>query len=244
MVVYPNKVIVKIYFLIFTTFKLVFYKVKNLQHIYLFSGLGADERVFQKLDFSNYEVTFVKWIEPIKNEPIEGYAKRISLQLKHPNPILIGLSFGGIMAIEVAKQIPTKKVILIASAKNKKEIPFYFRLLGRMRIDSLIPVSILKKSNFLTYWFFGAETAADKLILKEILLDTDAIFLKWAISKIIRWKNEVAIKNLIHIHGTADRLLPICFVQCDRKVIGGGHFMTLNKSQEINRILANCVVCE
>ena len=71
MVVYPNKVIVKIYFLIFTTFKLVFYKVKNLQHIYLFSGLGADERVFQKLDFSNYEVTFVKWIEPIQNEPIE-----------------------------------------------------------------------------------------------------------------------------------------------------------------------------
>ncbi len=175
-----------------------------MKRIYLFSGLGADERVFQKLDFSNYEVTFVKWMEPIKNEPIEGYAKRISLQLKHTNPILIGLSFGGIMAVEVAKQIPTKKVILIVSAKNKKEIPFYFRWLGRMRIDSLIPASILKKSNFLTYWFFGAETAADKLILKEILLDTDAIFLKWAISKIIRWKNDDSIKNLIHIHGTAD----------------------------------------
>jgi pimeloyl-ACP methyl ester carboxylesterase len=156
-----------------------------LQHIYLFSGLGADESVFQKLDFSNYEVTFVKWIEPIQNEPIEAYTKRISLQLKHPNPILIGLSFGGMMAIEVAKQIPTKKVILIASAKNRKEIPIYFRLLGWIRIDSLIPASILKKSNFLTYWFFGAETAANKLMLKEILLDTDAIFLKWAISKII-----------------------------------------------------------
>ncbi len=215
-----------------------------MNHIYLFSGLGADERVFQKLDFSNYEVTFVKWIEPIQNEPIEGYAKRISLQLKHPNPILIGLSFGGIMAVEVAKQIPTKKVIIIASAKNKKEIPFYFRWLGWMRIDSIIPASILKKSNFLTYWFFGIESVTDKLILKQILLDTNPIFLKWAIAKIIRWKNKTSVENIIHIHGTADRLLPICFVQCDRKVIRGGHFMTLNKSQEINRVLANCILCE
>ncbi len=183
-----------------------------MNHIYLFSGLGADERVFQKLYFSKYQVTFVKWVEPIKNEPIEAYAKRISFQIKHPNPILIGLSFGGMIAVEVAKVISTEKVILIASAKNRKEIPFYFRLLGRMRIDSLIPASILKKSNFLSNWFFGIESNTDKLLLKQILLDTNPIFLKWAIAKIIRWKNEVAIKNIIHVHGTADRLLPIYFV--------------------------------
>jgi pimeloyl-ACP methyl ester carboxylesterase len=215
-----------------------------LNHIYLFSGLGADERVFQKLDFSNYEVTFVKWIEPIQNEPIEGYAKRISLQLKHPNPILIGLSFGGIMAVEVAKQIPTKKVILIASAKNKKEIPFYFRLLGRMRIDFIVPVSVLKKSNFISNWFFGIESKTEQLLLKQILFDTNPVFLKWAIAKIIRWKNKTSVENIIHIHGTADRLLPIRFVECDRKVIGGGHFMTLNKSDEMNSLIANSVECE
>ena len=215
-----------------------------MNHIYLFSGLGADERVFQKLDFSSLQITFIEWIEPLKNESIENYVKRIIPQIKHPNPILIGLSFGGMIAVEVAKQIPTKKVILIASAKNKKEIPFYFRWLGWIRIDSIIPISLLKKSNFLSNWFFGIESVTDKLLLKQILLDTNPIFLKWAIAKIIRWKNEVAIKNLIHVHGTADRLLPIYFVQYDQKIIGGGHFMTLNKSEEINRILAICLECE
>ena len=101
-----------------------------MYHIYLFSGLGADERVFQKLDFSNLQTTFIEWIEPLKNEGVENYVKRIIPQIKHPNPILIGLSFGGLIAIEVAKEITTEKVILIASAKNNKEIPFYFRLLG------------------------------------------------------------------------------------------------------------------
>lgn len=210
-----------------------------MQHIYLFSGLGTDERVFQNLDFSKYAITFVKWIEPTKNETIESYAKNLAKQIIHSNPILIGLSFGGIMAVEVAKQISTKKVILIASAKNKKEIPIYFRFLGWISIDALVPTSILKKSNFLSYWFFGVETEADKLMLKEILLDTNPIFLKWAISKIIRWKNITSVENLIHIHGTNDRLLPIYYVKCDEKIIGGGHFMTMNKSDEINKLLAN-----
>jgi hypothetical protein len=31
------------------------------------------------------------------------------------------------MAVEVSKQIDAEKVILIASAKTKKEIPFYYR---------------------------------------------------------------------------------------------------------------------
>ena len=186
----------------------------------------------------------MKWIEPIQNEQIEAYSKRISLQIKHSKPILIGLSFGGMMAVEVAKQLPTKKVILIASAKNSKEIPYYFRFLGWLRIDFIVPVSVLKKSNFLSNWFFGIESKREKLLLKQILFDTNPVFLKWAIAKIIRWKNKTSVKNLIHIHGTADRLIPIGFVKFDRKVIGGGHFMTLNKSEEINRILANCFLCE
>ena len=215
-----------------------------MQHIYLFSGLGADKRVFQHLDFSCYEVTFVKWIEPIKNETIEAYASRLSKQIIHSNPILIGLSFGGMIAVEVAKQRPTKKVILIASAKNSKEIPVYFRFLGWLRIDFIIPVSVLKKSNFISNWFFGVESKTEQQLLKQILFDTNPVFLKWAIAKIIRCKNKTSVENIIHIHGTADRLLPIRFVECDRKVIEGGHFMTLNKSEEINRILANCLLCE
>jgi esterase/lipase len=79
--------------------------------IYILSGLGADERVFKKLDFTNYQVTFIQWEQTI-GLSLKEYATLQLKQIKEPNPILIGLSFGGIIAIEIAQQISVKKLYL------------------------------------------------------------------------------------------------------------------------------------
>jgi hypothetical protein len=65
----------------------------------------------------------------------------------------------------------------------------------------------------------------------------DPIFLKWAIDKIVRWTNNTPTKNTFHIHGTSDRILPWCFVDCNVTIKNGGHLMTLNKSDELNKII-------
>ena len=205
--------------------------------VYIFSGLGADERVFQHLDFNGMSATFVKWISPLENESIEKYASRLLHQIKSPRPILIGLSFGGLMAIEVAKQIDTEKVILISSAKTKSEIPYYYRFIGLLGLHKLMPSRLLLHSNFIVNWFFGVSNRFDKDLLKSILFDTDPIFFKWAIDKIIRWKNQMQIKNIFHIHGTRDKILPSNFLKCNILIPNGGHFLVLNKSDKVNEIL-------
>ncbi|MGV8994487.1 MAG: alpha/beta hydrolase [Flavobacterium sp.] len=172
------------------------------EKIYIFSGLGADERVFQKLDFSGIDVTFITWIIPLEKESIEQYATRLLNQIPSKNPIVIGLSFGGIMAVEIAKQIETKKIILIASAKTKDEIPFYFRLVGKLNLHKILPASLLKSSNLVTNWFFGTCTLEDKQLLKQILIDTNPFFLKWALDKVAKWKNVDQPKNIFHITET------------------------------------------
>lgn len=207
------------------------------KELYIFSGLGADERVFQRLDFSGFSTTFIKWIVPQDKETIENYAKRLLDQITTTKPTLIGLSFGGIMAIEVAKQIDTEKVILIASAKTKNEIPFYYRFAGQLRLHKLLPTRLLKNSNFITNWIFGTSSMFDKRLLRQILIGTDPIFLKWAIDKVARWTNQTQTKNIFHIHGTSDRILPLRFVKCNTKIKNGGHLMTLNKADELNNIL-------
>lgn len=203
------------------------------QNIYIFSGLGADERVFQKLDFSGFVPVFIKWIKPNKDESIENYAERLLGQIDENRPILIGLSFGGMMAMEVAKHIETKRVILIASAKTMIEIPFYFRWAGKLRLHRFLPTVLLKNSNFLTNWAFGVNSESDKLLLKQILHDTDPMFLHWAIDKIVCWKNKIYPPNTLHIHGTSDQILPVRFVKCDAMVTGGGHLMTMNMAEEV-----------
>jgi len=207
------------------------------KELYIFSGLGADERVFQRLDFSGFSTTFIKWIVPQNKETIENYATRLLDQITTTKPTLIGLSFGGLMAVEVAKQIDTEKVILIASAKTKKEIPFYYRFAGQFGLHKLLPTRLLKSSNFITYWFFGTNSTFDKELLKQILIDTDPTFLKWAIDQVTRWTNQTLTKNIYHIHGTSDKILPLSFVKCNSTIKNGGHLMTLDKASELNQIL-------
>jgi pimeloyl-ACP methyl ester carboxylesterase len=207
------------------------------KNAYILSGLGADERVFQGIDFFAHKITFIKWIPPLKKETIENYATRISAQIKSTKPTLIGLSFGGIVAIEIAKQIEIEKIILIASVKSKNEIPFYYRIAGQINLHKIFPARLLKSSNFISNWFFSTKSAFDKQLLKRILHETDPKFLKWAIDKIVKWKNTSSIKNIYHIHGTYDKILPIQFVSCNLKIKKGGHLMTLNKVKELNKVL-------
>ena len=207
------------------------------KELYIFSGLGADERVFQRIDFSGFSTTFIKWIVPQDKETIEHYVKRLLDQISTTKPTLIGISFGGLIAVEVAKQIETEKVILIASAKTKNEIPFYYRYAGWLGLHKLLPTGLLKSSNFITNWFFGTSSTFDKDLLKQILIETDPTFLKWAIDKVTRWANKTETKNIFHIHGTSDKILPLSFVKCNSTIQNGGHLMTLNKSDELNQIL-------
>ena len=208
-----------------------------MKTIYVFSGLGADERVFNKTDFGDNKVVFIKWIVPEKKESMAFYSLRLTSQIKTTEPVLIGLSFGGMMAIEVAKHIATKKIILISSAKTKHEIPFYFRLAGKLALHKLIPSKALIRINLFTNWFFSSRTREDKKMLSAILRDTDPVFLKWAIAKIANWQNVVLHKNLVHIHGSADRILPIKYVKCDIKIDKGTHLMIVSKAGKVNERL-------
>ena len=208
-----------------------------MRNVYIFSGLGADKRVFQNMDFSYCNAIYIDWIVPEKNESIANYAKRICSQISHKNPVLIGLSFGGIMAVEVDKLIEAERVVLIASAKKQQEIPWYFRVAGKLKFHKLLPTKMMKMPNIFSYWFFGIESNSDKKLLKKILKDTDATFLKWAINAIVTWTNKIPPTKVFHVQGTSDRILPIKYLKIDVKVDKGGHFMTLNKAEELSEIV-------
>ena len=205
--------------------------------IYIISGLGADKRMFQNFSFEGYNVIHIDWIFPLENENLQNYALRISKNIKDENAILIGLSFGGILSVEISKIKKIKKVFLLSSAKTKFEIPFYYRVLGKLNLLKIIPNSILKRVNYLTYLVFGAKTNFEKNLLKDIIKNTDKHFLKWALHQIMNWKNENYSENIVHIQGDSDLILPHNFIKYDYLIKGGTHFMTLNQSKEIETII-------
>lgn len=205
--------------------------------IYLFSGLGADYRAFQNLKLPGYRLVYIKWIKPEKSESMAHYAGRIKSQIVTPDPIVIGLSFGGMIAVELAKQMTIKKMVLISSAKNREDLAGGNSLFFRWKLYKVIPGSFLQQSNFIVNNMFGATTSDDKKILSEILEDSDPAFFRWAMDNIVHWDNEIVPPHLIHIHGTADKIIPYAAVKADYSIEGGGHLMVLNRADTISKII-------
>ncbi len=106
-----------------------------------------------------------------------------------------------------------------------------------LKLSTFIPEGKLTSPNAVADWFFGANTASEKQLLRDILKDTDPAFFKWAINEIIHWENETMPAHSIHIHGNKDRIIPIKNVKADYVIEGGGHLMTVNKAAEVEHII-------
>ena len=48
-------------------------------------------------------------------------------------------------------------------------------------------------------------------------------------------------KNVIHIHGTADRLLPYRYVKADYIINNGEHVMIMDKGEEVSELLKKLI---
>ncbi|MGJ4789455.1 alpha/beta hydrolase [Leptospira koniambonensis] len=206
-----------------------------MKNIYLISGLGADGRVFDKIDFKAEKPKHISWIDPINGESLANYSKRLLEQIDlSQEVILIGVSFGGIIAVEIAKHIRTKQIIIISSIKTSSERPYFYNLISFLKIVNLIPAFLLKLYTPILSYYFGISSGEDKILLKDFLRNTKGSFVKWALKSILNWKNKEYPKNLIHIHGTKDKLFPYRLIEKPVPIEQGGHFMVLNKFAEIS----------
>jgi pimeloyl-ACP methyl ester carboxylesterase len=212
-----------------------------VKKVYFISGLGADKRAFSFLDLSFCEPFFIDWIVPLKNESLSAYAARLKEQIKDDNPIIVGVSFGGMLATEIAKSDPTVKVILISSNKIKKEFPRILMVGKYIPLYKWVPSAVLKKATIFRKLFFGPTGEKQQKIFHQILKDTDTNFTKWAVYAILHWENAVIPKNVVHIHGTSDKLLPYRLVKADYSVEKGTHLMVMNQPGEISSLLKQII---
>ena len=207
--------------------------------IYFVSGLGADERAFQLLKIGPVNKKYIQWQAPERNESLEHYVRKLSLQVADPgNSIIVGLSFGGIIAVELSKILHFAKTVIISSIKSSDELPRHFKFLKYFKIYKLAPYKVFNRYNSIISYAFGITSGFENEILKNVIEETDPRLIKWAIDKVINWNNPPTTGNIIHVHGTDDRLFPYRFIKNAIKVEGGTHFMIVNKAEIISSIIS------
>ncbi|HEX5025829.1 MAG TPA: alpha/beta hydrolase [Agriterribacter sp.] len=211
--------------------------------VYCICGLGSDERIFSKLRWKDADVHYLHWLMPLEKESLTDYALRMSEKVTEKESTLIGVSFGGIMSIEIAKLTGIQKVVLISSVKTHNEVPLWLRTMGKLSVESLIPqgrfhhIRPLKLFAPVQNYFLGAVTDEEKRLAHEYRKNVDTHYLKWSIHQILNWKNEWLPEKLFHLHGKKDKLFPHRLVNPTHSIEAAGHFLIYQHPQQVSNIL-------
>ncbi len=213
----------------------------NKTHIYCVPGLSASSKIYEfiKLPKDTFEIHYLEWLIPQSiDETIEHYAARMCETITEKNVVLMGVSFGGVMVQEMSKIIHPKKIILISSVKNNKELPKRLRLIKTSKAYKLFPAkSINSLEDFMSY-AFGKKAKKRIEQYKIYLTARDELYLKWSIYNVLHWKQTETLSNIIHIHGTSDHIFPIKHIKNCINIKNASHVMVLTKASEISTIIS------
>lgn len=212
--------------------------------VYFMPGLAASTAIFENilLPEENFEMFFLEWFIPHKKETLSDYALRMSKEIKHENPVLIGVSFGGILVQEMAKHIKTRKIIIISSVKSNKEFPKRMKVAKKTLAYKLAPTSLLSNIEILTKFSFGESISKRIKLYEKYLKMRDKKYLDWAIENVILWSQSEINENVIHIHGDKDEVFPSQYIKNFIPIKGGTHVMIINKYKWLNENLPKIIL--
>ncbi|MBK9223766.1 MAG: alpha/beta hydrolase [Flavobacterium sp.] len=214
--------------------------------VYFMPGLAASSAIFERISLpsTEFEMVLLEWEIPLDNETLANYAKRIAGKIKHKNPVLIGVSFGGILVQEMSKWIEARKVIIISSVKSNAEFPRRMKIAKTTKAYKLIPMNLLLNIESLAKFSFGDKITQRLKLYEKFLSVRDKRYLDWAIEQVILWDRTVIDEKVIHIHGDADEVFPIKYIKKCTVVKGGTHIMILNKFRWLNENLPKIILKE
>lgn len=212
--------------------------------VYFMPGLAASPAIFERiqLDESVFETCMLEWEIPLRKESLSDYALRISKNIKHENPVLIGVSFGGILVQEISKHIKARKIIIISSVRSNGEFPRRMKIGKTTKAYRLIPMKLLLNIESLAKYSFGEKINKRIKLYEKFLAVRDLNYLQWAVESVILWDRNQIDQNVIHIHGDQDDVFPIKYINSCIVVKGGTHIMILNKYKWLNENLPSIIL--
>jgi esterase/lipase len=207
--------------------------------IYCISGLGADEKVFCNLQLNGHKLIYIPWLQPLKKETITNYANRMASNIGHKSPVLLGVSFGGMIGIEIAKQMKLQKLIIVSSIKSSNEMPAWMKVVGSLKLHKLLPTRSYKLTEKIDNDRLGVTTPEEKEMVRAYRKSVNPVYFNWAIHQVLNWKNDWQPEHLIHIHGDKDKIFPIKKLSPTHIIKDGTHMIIYNRAREISEYIQN-----
>jgi pimeloyl-ACP methyl ester carboxylesterase len=212
--------------------------------VYFMPGLAASSAIFERIDLpeESFECFYLEWEIPLDDETLVDYAKRMAKNITLPDPVLIGVSFGGILVQEMALFVNARKVIIISSVKSNLEFPLRLKVAKSTKAYKLLPTTFLVNIENLTKFSFGEKVDSRLQLYEKFLQLRDKKYLDWAIEQVVLWNRTIPDASVVHIHGDADDVFPIKNIQNCIVVNGGTHVLVLTKYKWLNENLPELIL--
>ncbi len=206
-------------------------------------GMAAKPSIFEfiKLPEDKYKVHWLAWKMPKKNESLQAYAKRMLIDITHKNPVLIGVSFGGVIVQEISKIIPVKRLILISTVKSKEELPQRMKFAKQTKLYKIFPTSLAGYVGMLEKFPVGRFARKRVQLYKKYMSVHEKQYLDWAIEQMLCWDQQKPLPDTVHIHGDQDVVFPIKNITECIVVPGGTHVMIINRFRWFNEHLPELI---
>ena len=219
----------------------------------LIPGLGADAAVFAPQQrFFGERLVVVPWVEPLgRDETLESYAKRLGGLIRGlPNvtrPYHVGgVSFGGMLAGEIAEAFPedVQSVFLLAACTDHRQIAWPFRnfeFAARLAPAGLSK-ALLNRVGAAIFSKWQGLGPADTKLIEGIATRTFVDIALWGARAFRLWRTSAfTSRPVFHAHGRRDMVIPISRLPLragvDLVVPDGRHLMHLTHADAVNRWL-------
>lgn len=207
-------------------------------------GMAANPSIFEniKLPDEQFVTHTLEWFVPEKGMSLKDYAEKMCTLIKEPDPVLLGVSFGGMLVQEMAKIIPVQKILVVSSVKSKHELPKRMLFAKYTKVHKLLPTGLVNNVELLAKYAFG-ETVTKRLDLYEKYLSIrNKYYIDWSIDQIVNWDQEVPPNNVVHIQGEKDAVFPMTNIKNCISVKNGTHTMIIHRAKWFNEHLPTIIL--
>ena len=205
----------------------------------LFSGLGISPRLLTPQTALPVRVETPDWIAFDERETLSQYSRRLAATIDPAGPLYLGgVSLGGMVALEAATVLKPRGVFLIAACRSGKS--FSWLLKATVRATQFTPLPVLEGMRHLTpllVRMVGHPDRRERNFLIDLALTSDVQMTRWGGNAMLNWTAPPCQCPAWHIHGDADRFIPIEKVRPDVIVPGGGHVINVTHAATVNGFL-------
>jgi hypothetical protein len=205
--------------------------------IYAIPGFGTTAHLFSNLTIKSAELIVLDWPLAEADDTMQTYARKFLPQIDTTTPFcLLGVSFGGMLCGELSRLVKPQKIFLISSSKFRKELPWFIRIFKHIPLYKYVSESRHRKLAYHGRWMIGFSKAFMPEFMEMVNSMNDNYFMH-CIHIIVNWNRSDTPENVLHIHGSGDRLILYGGVKPHHTIKGGSHAMVVFRADEISSLI-------